>query len=210
MGMSAELVERSGSRERKKLQTRKKLEDSALRLFEDKGFEGTTVDDISAAAGVAPRTFFRHFASKEAVVFGDHEHDLAELRTALWARPTEDSLADALQGATTTLMQLHFRDPTRARVRVQLAASTPSVAAYGRQEVLREWERAFAEWVADRLGVDPFRDLRPRFFACVALGALQAATVAWVYNDWEGDFGPLIERAFALLPQLADGTITTR
>lgn len=208
--MRAELVEQAaGSRERKKLQTRKKLEDAAWRLFEGKGFDQTTVDDISAAAGVAPRTFFRHFPSKEAVVFCDHQEDLAELRTALWARPAEESLADALRGATVTLMQVHYRDPTRAKVRVRLSASTPSVAAYGRQEVLREWERMIGEWVAARLDVDEFRDLRPRFYACVAVGALQAATVAWVYNGCEGDFAPLIEQAFALLPQLADGTIAT-
>ncbi|WP_369638117.1 TetR family transcriptional regulator [Nocardia sp. JMUB6875] len=57
--------------------------DQALRLFAEKGYEATTVDEIAEAAGISRRTFFRQFRSKEDVVFADHESQLARARAFL-------------------------------------------------------------------------------------------------------------------------------
>ena len=56
-------------RDQKKEQTREALFEAAIQLFRERGFTGTTVDDIAAAARVSRRTFFRYFPAKEAVVF---------------------------------------------------------------------------------------------------------------------------------------------
>nr|WP_067818469.1 TetR family transcriptional regulator [Nocardia inohanensis] len=57
--------------------------DQALRLFTEKGYEATTVDEIAEAAGISRRTFFRQFRSKEDVVFADHESQLTQARAFL-------------------------------------------------------------------------------------------------------------------------------
>ena len=60
-----------GLRERKKRRTRQALQQAAVRLFLERGFEATTIADITAAADVAPRTFFSDHPTKEDVVLGD-------------------------------------------------------------------------------------------------------------------------------------------
>lgn len=58
-------------RQQKKEATRKRLIDVSLRLFQEKGFDNTTIDEIVHHANVSQRTFFRHFPTKEAIVFSE-------------------------------------------------------------------------------------------------------------------------------------------
>ena len=68
--------------------TRQGLAEAALGAFLDRGLEAVTVEEIAAAAGVSPRTFFLHFASKAAAVFPDHDDNLHDFRAALAALPS--------------------------------------------------------------------------------------------------------------------------
>ncbi|QVQ52460.1 TetR/AcrR family transcriptional regulator [Spiractinospora alimapuensis] len=74
------MSENEGLRERKKRRTRVALIDAGLQLFDERGFEATTVADICAAADVAPATFYKHFPTKEDLVFANQPYRLEVFR----------------------------------------------------------------------------------------------------------------------------------
>ena len=86
-----------GRREENKQRTRSALEDAAARLFEEQGFEATTVRDIAAAAGVGERTFFRYFPSKEDLVLQQVRDLIPGLMQCVRDRPRAEPPLAALR-----------------------------------------------------------------------------------------------------------------
>ena len=76
--------------------THEALRQAALKSFARKGFANVTVTELAREAGVTERTFFRHFPTKEAVLFQDYETQLEWLAEALAQRPASESLFDAV------------------------------------------------------------------------------------------------------------------
>ncbi len=83
-------------RERKKLAAWRAISEAALRLFEEQGFEATTIEQIAAAANVSRATFFNYFASKEAVVFDQDPEARDRWRALLESRSPGEPLWDSL------------------------------------------------------------------------------------------------------------------
>src|SRR3954471_17826102 len=104
-------VDRPGLRERKKERTRRALASAALRLFDERGYEETTISDIAAAADVSPRTFFSYFPSKDDVVFAEMDERLADVRAGLAERtPGETPLATFRRVADALLRAITAED----------------------------------------------------------------------------------------------------
>jgi len=185
-----------GRRERKKRQTRQDLMAAAARLFAERGFDETTTEDIAEAADVSQRTFFRHFPSKEAVLYGDHEALEAAFRTAILARPAAELPVAAVAAAMRTLTESYAADPERTFLQARLAATYPSVSAYSRAVVQRGMERAIIAALARRMGVDPVADPRPEVMAGAAMSALRVALRQWVAGGGETDLLGLAAVAF--------------
>jgi AcrR family transcriptional regulator len=85
--------------ERRRTSTREALREVALARFARDGFANVTVAQLADEAGVTQRTFFRHFPTKEAVLFQDYETQLEWLAEALSRRPADESLFDAVLGS---------------------------------------------------------------------------------------------------------------
>ncbi|WP_406674842.1 TetR/AcrR family transcriptional regulator [Nonomuraea sp. N2-4H] len=111
-----------GLRERKKVRTRRKLVEAAIRLFDEKGYERTTVDEIAAAAEVSPRTFFTYFGSKEDVLFLQAEDRLDQLVQAVAEREPGEPLGALLLRLYGLLVQ-GFADDDELDVALSTARS---------------------------------------------------------------------------------------
>src|SRR4051812_5114777 len=96
-------VEPAGRRAQKKNRTRHDLMAAANRLFAEQGFDETTTEHIAEAADVSQRTFFRHFPSKEAVLYGDTDDLREQMRRALDLRPRDEPVLVAVREAIMTL-----------------------------------------------------------------------------------------------------------
>ena len=126
---------------------------AALALFEEHGFEQTSVDQIAKAAGVSRSTFFRQFGGKDDVVFADHEYVLAEARAFL-SRNHDDPWQAVTDGAM--LVFKHFTtDIEVARKRYELVRGIPALREREIVTVFR-YERLFDEYMRGALpGLDP-------------------------------------------------------
>src|SRR5207245_277307 len=85
-----------GLRERKKLQTRQLITDTARQLFAERGFEQVSVVDVARAADVSEATVFNYFPTKEDLVYGGLEQFEEELLAAVRERPEGESIVAAL------------------------------------------------------------------------------------------------------------------
>lgn len=197
----------AGRRERKKNRTRTDLIEAATALFATRGFDETTTDDIAEAADVSQRTFFRHFASKEAVLYGDTDELLVRLRRALDGRPGDEAPWVAVRAAVLALAD-GYDDQRKLRLlQARLAASYPSVSAYSRAVVAHAWQQAIAEGVAGRMGVDSARDPLPEIIAAAAVAALGHATARWVRSRGRSNLPKLAADALDAAPLLGAGIL---
>lgn len=129
---------------------RTRLADAAFALFDERGYEQTTVDDIAERAGVGRTTFFRHYRSKEDVIFPDHDRMLEQIKDRLATSSHETALA-AVSDAV-RLVLLHYLDEgDLARRRYRL---TSKVAALRDREIasVARYQRLFREFIADWMG----------------------------------------------------------
>ncbi|GAA1215733.1 TetR/AcrR family transcriptional regulator [Pseudonocardia alaniniphila] len=122
----------TGRRARKKQHTRTALIDAATRLFDEKGYDGTTVADIAEEADVSTRTFFLHFPTKEDVVLGDPTARVDAGTLAISERSPDEPVRDVLARALDVMIADSWAGDLSsglAAVRARLLTSVPAVQA---------------------------------------------------------------------------------
>jgi AcrR family transcriptional regulator len=121
-----------GLRERKRQQTRQELISTAMRLFEERGYEQTTVAEIAFAAGVSTKTFFNYFASKDEVLFPHLSRRIDAAVALIERRGPDEQLADVLVAAMQHMLADALTeevDGGLAAVRLPMIMSVPAVQA---------------------------------------------------------------------------------
>jgi AcrR family transcriptional regulator len=174
--------DRPGLRERKKAKTRAAIREHALRLFRERGYEATTVDQIAEAAEVSPSTFFRYFPSKEDVVLQDDLDVLAI--EAFEAQPAGMSPVAAFRAAARSAFASFGEDElSRLRETTTLIITVPELRAKAIDEFARTIG-VIAEAAARRSGRAP-DDFAVRNLAGAVVGVIMAATLPW--SEWPGE-----------------------
>ncbi|PLW72300.1 TetR family transcriptional regulator, partial [Streptomyces sp. DJ] len=125
-GMASVSTPSVGLRERKKIKTRRAIRRAARLLFEQQGYEATTVEQIAEAAEISPSTFFRYFPAKEDVLLGDGYEPLVE--AALRDRPAGEPLAESVRQALLQQLRLQLaQDPEETLQFLRIAQRVPAV-----------------------------------------------------------------------------------
>jgi AcrR family transcriptional regulator len=179
-------------RERKKQETRAALETAAMRLFLDRGYEQTTVEDIANAADVAVRTFFRYFSSKQHILFGDVAAGIADrLAAALATRPLDEHPVDAVYAAFEILRVADPQEQRGVIDRLRLLEQVPELTGTY-LTVMHGLHLAIVDFVAARTSMSPATDLYPQLVGGAAVAAIQAS-LAVVLSRGTGS--PEVERS---------------
>ena len=161
---------------------RGRLEQAALELYVERGFEQTTVAEIAKRAGLTERTFFRHFADKREVLFWGsaalQEHLVSAVASAADSAAPIDAVAAALEAAAGLLQQrreaarqrqavIVANTELRERELIKLASLAVAIAGTLRGRGVKEpaasltaeagiavFKVAFERWVNDEAGSD--------------------------------------------------------
>lgn len=190
-------------RERHADRTRRRIVDGAFELFVDQGFDATTVDQIATHADVSPRTFFRYFATKDALLFHDFDERLTRIRGAIEDRPSGEAPADSLVHALVAVVaDLETTPAVRALVE-RLVAERPSLRSYQRSTIAEHGEREIIDALARRAGL-PADDLGLRSMVAAVGACFDIALREWFARGGRrgpgsarGPAGPGFDELFA-------------
>lgn len=177
---------------------RARLQESALTLYDERGFDETTVEEIAERAGLTKRTFFRHFADKREVLFGGGENAEELVVTAIRAAPASARALDAVGLGLDALAVMLDEQGELAARRIRIVRATPEL-----------WERqlmkfaSLAEAMAEALRARGVGDPAAILAAESGITALRVASASWVGNTKKKRLRQLVANTIAELEAVA-------
>jgi AcrR family transcriptional regulator len=183
--------------EQRRRSTHEALRQAALKSFARKGFANVTVTELAREAGVTERTFFRHFPTKEAVLFQDYETQLEWLAEALARRPASESLFDAVLASVAAFPYDLEVVRQAATARAELIGAE-RIAGHLRV-VQSSFARVLTEFVRNRNPDAANVDLGAEVAGSALAAALVVAVENWGRNGCVGDLGELVAASLDLL-----------
>ncbi len=187
-----------------RLKMRRELAAAAMELFATKGYEATTVDEIAAAAGVARRTFFRHFRSKEEAIFPDHDDTLIRAEAVLNAAPAHEHPLDTVCRGIKEVMRMYAARPEISVARYKLTREVPTLREAEIASVAR-YERLFTRYLLGHFDEHAHDDdanddpLLAEVAASAVVTAHNHVLRRWLRAGGQGDVEAQLDHAFAIV-----------
>lgn len=189
-----------------RLKMRRELAAAAMELFATKGYEATTVDEIAAMAGVARRTFFRHFRSKEEAIFPDHDDTLVRAQAVLEAAPPHENPLDTVCRGIKEVMKMYAASPKGSVERYKLTREVPALREREIASVAR-YERLFTRYLLGHFDEEAHRDgvsgydepLLAEVAASAVVTAHNHVLRRWLRGGGAGDVEGQLDHAFAIV-----------
>jgi AcrR family transcriptional regulator len=165
-----------------KLTARDRLAQAAFDLFNERGYEQTTIDDIAERAGLGRATFFRHYRSKEDVIFPDHDRLLAQVRDRLLISGHVTTLA-AVSDAVRLVLLHYLGEGDLARRRYVLTSKVPALRDREIASVAR-YQRLFREFITEQTDdKDQPASLRAELMAAAVVAAHNHVLRRWLRGE---------------------------
>lgn len=204
-GMSQPATPARSAASQQRLRMRRELAAAAMELFATKGYEETTVDEIAAAAGVARRTFFRHFRAKEEAIFPDHDDTLERARAVLDAAPAHEHPLDTVCRGIKEVMRMYAASPAGSVERYKLTREVPALREREIASVAR-YERLFTRYLLGHFDESAHHDgdndpLLAEVAASAVVTAHNHVLRRWLRGGGVGDVEGQLDRAFAIVRQ---------
>ena len=185
-----------GLRERKRQETFERIIEKGLKLFVKNGYDGTTLETITEAAGISRRTFFYYFKSKEDILLAAHDSGFREaLRPAMLDESPDQAPIDAVQKC---LIKLASRYETKESVVFDRLMQSTAALRARKEAVFVETEQILLDAMCE-LWPAPGRRDGLRLVAMVAMGTLRLALEKWKRNDATHPLAYYVRQSFALL-----------
>ncbi|WP_327433256.1 MULTISPECIES: TetR family transcriptional regulator [unclassified Streptomyces] len=187
-----------------RLKMRRELAAAAMELFATKGYEATTVDEIAAQAGVARRTFFRHFRSKEEAIFPDHDDTLIRAEAVLNAAPPHEHPLDTVCRGIKEVMRMYAARPEISVSRYKLTREVPTLREAEIASVAR-YERLFTRYLLGHFDEHAHDDdanddpLLAEVAASAVVTAHNHVLRRWLRAGGQGDVETQLDHAFAIV-----------
>jgi TetR/AcrR family transcriptional regulator, regulator of mycofactocin system len=166
---------------RRRSTTPQHITDVAIDLFTARGFAEVSVDDVAQAAGIARRTLFRYYASKNAVLWGEFDAHLAHLQDLLDNVDPRVRLSEALRAALLAFNTFDECETVRHRQRMRIILQSAELQAYS-MTMYAGWRVVMAGFVARRLGLEA-TDPLPQTVAWTMLGVALSAYETWLSDE---------------------------
>ncbi|MFD0262375.1 TetR family transcriptional regulator [Kitasatospora indigofera] len=194
-----ETTTKPGLRLRTRQAVTEALADTAIKLFDTSGFDEVTVADISNAAGISQRSFFRYFANKEDVVFGDRIPDAEDVRDELRRHLAELPAWDALRATFRTAADQMDADAGRWQQAIRVICHTPTLRARYLEKHLA-WTDALVPEITSRIDSGgPHAQLRAQTMVNTASSCFDVAINRWSDHTPGESLAALVDQVFGFV-----------